>query len=170
MASEETNKIGDKQAMENMEISDDQLLKLDNQICFALYVSSKEIIKKYKPLLEPLGLTYTGYIAMLALWEEDHVTVKALGQKLFLDSGTLTPLLKKMETKGYVKRHRSVEDERNVYISLTEEGKALKAKAVEVPKALMCAVDFDEGAAAALLKMLHETMPKEGTVDTKARQ
>lgn len=139
-------------------ISDDELLKLDNQICFALYVNSKEVIKKYKPLLEPLGLTYTGYITMLALWEEDQVTIKALGERLYLDSGTLTPLLKKMETKGYLKRHRSKEDERQVYISLTEEGRNLKKEAASVPKALMCATQMNEQSAVELLQLLRENM------------
>lgn len=141
-----------------LSVSDDELLKLDNQICFALYVNSKEIIKKYKPLLKPLGLTYTGYITMLALWEEDHVTIKALGERLYLDSGTLTPLLKKMETKGFLKRHRSKEDERQVYISLTEEGHLLKKEAVSVPKALMCASQMEEQSAIDLLQLLKENM------------
>ncbi|MGL6014970.1 MAG: MarR family winged helix-turn-helix transcriptional regulator [Selenomonadaceae bacterium] len=90
----------------------DEILTLDKQLCFALYVASKEVIRKYKPLLSPLGLTYTGYIAMLALWEKDNLTVKKLGEKLFLDSGTLTPLLKKLEGLGYIDRIRSTADER----------------------------------------------------------
>ena len=99
-------------------------LALDNQLCFALYVCSKEIIRKYNPLLEPLGLTYTAYITLLCLWEKDNVPVKELGNRLFLDSGTLTPLLKKMETQGLVTRTRNEKDERTVYIQLTKEGKA----------------------------------------------
>ncbi|MBP5272403.1 MAG: MarR family transcriptional regulator, partial [Clostridia bacterium] len=85
-------------------LPEDELLKLDNQLCFSLYVCSKEVIKRYKPLLEPYGLTYTGYITMMALWEKDNVNVKELGSRLFLDSGTLTPLLKKLEAQGYVER------------------------------------------------------------------
>lgn len=108
------------------QITDDDILKLDNQLCFALYVSSREVIKKYKPLLDPLGLTYTSYITMLALWEKDNITVKTLGEKLHLDSGTLTPLLKKLEVKGFLVRERRSEDERNVYISLTDLGHTLK--------------------------------------------
>lgn len=149
--------------MENqskLEINDDDLLKLDNQICFALYVSSKEIIKKYKKLLAPMGLTYTGYITMLALWEEDNITVKALGEKLYLDSGTLTPLLKKLALKGYVKRHRSEADERQVLISLTEAGRCLKKEAVSVPKALLGASGVDGATVSKLLDVLHESMDK----------
>ena len=99
---------------------EDELLKLDNQLCFSLYVCSKEVIKRYKPLLEPYGLTYTGYITMMALWEKDNVNVKELGSRLFLDSGTLTPLLKKLEVQGYVERTRDPRDERNIIIRLTE--------------------------------------------------
>ncbi|MBQ5580666.1 MAG: MarR family transcriptional regulator, partial [Clostridia bacterium] len=97
---------------------EDELLKLDNQLCFSLYVCSKEVIKRYKPLLEPYGLTYTGYITMMALWEKDNVNVKELGSRLFLDSGTLTPLLKKLEVQGYVERTRDPRDERNIIIRL----------------------------------------------------
>ncbi len=110
------------------------LLKLGNQLCFPLYACSKEIIRKYKPFLDPLGLTYTQYIALMALWEEDNLTVKALGERLYLDSGTLTPLLKKMEGQKLIKRIRSSEDERNVYIKLTEDGNLLKDKAAAVPE------------------------------------
>ncbi len=109
-------------------------LKLGNQLCFPLYACSKEIIRKYKPFLDPLGLTYTQYIALMALWEEDNLTVKALGERLYLDSGTLTPLLKKMEGQKLIKRIRSSEDERNVYIKLTEDGNLLKDKAAAVPE------------------------------------
>jgi DNA-binding MarR family transcriptional regulator len=139
-------------------ISDDDMLKLDNQLCFALYVSSREIIKKYKPYLDPLGLTYTAYITMLALWEEDNVTVKDLGKRLFLDSGTLTPLLKKLESKKLLIRERRLEDERNVFITLTNQGRLLKKEAANVPRQLMKNNFFDEEAANDLLKMLHNYM------------
>lgn len=109
-------------------------LKLENQLCFPLYACSKEIIKKYKPFLDPLGLTYTQYITLMVLWEENNITIKTLGERLYLDSGTLTPLLKKMESQGLVTRERSPKDERNVYIKLTERGIALRDQAVEVPK------------------------------------
>ena len=121
-------------------MENNQLLKLDNQLCFALYVCSKEVIKKYKPLLEPLGLTYTGYIALLALWENDNVTVKELGERLYLDSGTLTPVLKKLESAGYIERRRGEKDERTVRIILTKEGEALKEKAICVPSSLISSI------------------------------
>lgn len=135
-----------------------ELLKLDNQLCFALYVCSKEIIKKYKPLLDPLGLTYTGYITMLALWEKDEITVKDLGQKLYLDSGTLTPLLKKLESQGLVTRIRSLSDERNVVIKLTDKGHELKSNAKMVPWDLICSVNFKADNTTTLLSSLHSIM------------
>jgi DNA-binding MarR family transcriptional regulator len=137
-----------------MNINRDDLLKLDNQLCFALYVCSKEIIRKYKPLLDPLNLTYTGYIIMLALWEKDNVTVKELGERLYLDSGTLTPLLKKLESSGYIKRDRSSSDERNVYIRLTEKGALLKEKAYEIPQSMICSLDSLQDPIS-LLRSLH---------------
>lgn len=112
-------------------------LKLDNQVCFALYACSREIIKRYTPLLEPIGLTYTQYIAMMVLWEHHTMTVKEMGTCLHLDSGTLTPLLKKMEAKGLLTRNRSRRDERNLIVSVTEEGMALREKAVHVPFEMM---------------------------------
>lgn len=136
----------------------DELLKLDNQLCFALYVCSKEIIRKYKPLLDPLGLTYTGYITLLALWEKDEVTVKDLGNKLYLDSGTLTPLLKKLESSGYIMRIRSVSDERNVVIKLTDNGRSLKKQALNIPKDLICSANFNTDNALFLLSSLHQFM------------
>ncbi len=117
-------------------------LKLENQLCFPLYACSKEIIKKYKPYLDPLGITYTQYIALMALWEEDNITVKDLGKKLFLDSGTLTPLFKKMESQNLVVRQRSSDDERNVYIRLTEEGKNLRDKALDIPNRIGSCIDL----------------------------
>lgn len=136
-------------------ISENDILKLDNQLCFALYVSSREIIKKYKPSLDPLGLTYTGYITMLALWEKDNVTMKSLGEKLHLDSGTLTPLLKKLETKGLLVRERRSEDERNVYITLTKQGHELKKDTAIVPRQLISSSSFDEESTIELIKLLH---------------
>ncbi|HKM04313.1 MAG TPA: MarR family transcriptional regulator [Lachnospiraceae bacterium] len=142
-------------------IPTDELLKLDNQLCFAFYVCSKEIIKKYKPLLDPLGLTYTSYITLLALWEEDNINVKDLGKRLYLDSGTLTPILKKMEHAGLVQRKRSDTDERNVYILLTEKGRTLKVEAANVPKQLLCSIPFgseDDLSISKLLPTLHLLM------------
>lgn len=138
--------------------STDELLKLDNQLCFALYVSSKEVIRKYKPLLDPLGLTYTSYIALMALWEQDNVTIKDLGKRLYLDSGTLTPLLKKLENLGYITRNRSISDERNVYVKLTPEGNELKAKVAHIPQKLICSSNVDIKNAVQLLPILQQFM------------
>ncbi|MBP3568195.1 MAG: MarR family transcriptional regulator [Lachnospiraceae bacterium] len=109
------------------------VLKLDNQICFPLYACSKEIVRKYKPFLDEIDLTYTQYIAMMVLWEHKEVSVKDLGEYLYLDSGTLTPVLKKLEQKGYVTRARDVQDERVLNVTITEAGEALKEQAVEIP-------------------------------------
>mgnify|MGYP003623612130 CR=1 FL=1 len=111
----------------------DDVLKLSNQLCFPLYASAKEVVRRYKPFLDEIGLTYTQYIAMMVLWEQKCVTVKALGECLYLDSGTLTPLLKKLEAKALILRERSASDERQVHITLTEQGEALKAQAVGIP-------------------------------------
>lgn len=119
-------------------MSNDEKLRLDNQLCFAVYACSKEITKIYKPYLEELGLTYTQYVTLLVLWENDDITVKELGRKLYLDSGTLTPLLKKLEGMNFVERIRDKKDERNVIIKLTEEGKKLKKKASEIPDKVFC--------------------------------
>jgi len=134
------------------------ILRLDNQLCFSLYVCSKEIIRKYKPLLDPYGLTYTGYIIMMALWEKDDITIKNLGKKLFLDSGTLTPLLKKLETQAYITRSRSEKDERNVYISLTDKGKDLQDEALRIPEELVCSLGLDMKDGMRLLDELHAMM------------
>ena len=107
-------------------------LKLTNQICFPLYAASRKIINRYTPFLEKLDLTYTQYITMMVLWEEKEVTAKELGRRLYLDSGTLTPLLKKMEAKGLLTRSRSSYDERNLVIRITEKGELLRERALEV--------------------------------------
>lgn len=108
-------------------------LKLENQLCFPLYAAAKEVVRKYKPLLDELDLTYTQYITMMVLWENESMNVKELGSKLYLDSGTLTPLLKKLEAKGYITRCRCKEDERNLIIQITKKGDALKEKAIHIP-------------------------------------
>ncbi|HWT75069.1 MAG TPA: MarR family transcriptional regulator [Mobilitalea sp.] len=133
---------------------------LDNQLCFSLYVCSKEIIKKYKPLLDPYGLTYTGYIILLALWEKDNITVKELGQRLYLDSGTLTPMLKKLESQHFINRTRSSSDERNVFIELTAKGKELQKEALRIPESLICTLDLEPEYTSNLLKSLHRMMQK----------
>jgi DNA-binding MarR family transcriptional regulator len=135
-------------------------LKLENQICFPLYVCSKEIIKKYKPFLDALGITYTQYITLMALWEEDNVTVKDIGDKLYLDSGTLTPLLKKMESQGLIVRQRSATDERNVYVKLTQEGIQLKEKALVVPSQIVSCVNLSKEEAMTLHELLHKLLNK----------
>ncbi len=109
-------------------------LKLDNQLCFPLYALSKEIVRKYTPLLSEIGLTYTQYITMMVMWEHQELCVKDLGKKLFLDSGTLTPVLKNLEKKGFVTRERSKEDERFLVVCITDEGMKLRDKAVNIPK------------------------------------
>lgn len=116
-----------------------ELLSLDNQLCFALYSASLSMTRLYKPLLDELALTYPQYLVMLALWEADGVTVSDLGTRLSLDSGTLTPLLKRLEATGYLSRMRDVADERRVLIRLTAEGRALRAQAVQVPQCLLAA-------------------------------
>src|SRR5215475_3370752 len=122
-------------------LSGDQVLRLDNQICFAVYSAAHAFNRVYKPLLDRLGLTYPQYLVMLVLWERDGVPVKEIGERLFLDSGTLTPLLKRLEAAGLVKRTRSSEDERQVLIALTTKGEALKEKARAVPQSILAASD-----------------------------
>ena len=117
----------------------DQPLRLDNQICFAVYSAAHAFNRVYKPLLDRLGLTYPQYLVMLVLWESDGVPVKEIGERLFLDSGTLTPLLKRLELAGLIKRTRSTEDERQVLIGLTSQGHALKDKARAVPPSILAA-------------------------------
>ena len=109
-------------------------LKLKNQLCFPLYAAAKEVVRKYKPYLDELDLTYTQYITMMVLWEHESMNVKELGSMLYLDSGTLTPFLKKLEAKGYISRTRCKEDERNLIIKITDLGDALKEKAASIPK------------------------------------
>lgn len=131
-------------------------LKLENQLCFPLYVAAKEIVKKYRPLLEPLGLTYTQYIAMMVMWENKSVTVGQLGEKLCLDTGTLTPMLKKMQASGLVERKRSQTDERSVIVTITERGEELKAKAADVPLKMAQCVHLDPDDAMKLLEILYK--------------
>jgi DNA-binding MarR family transcriptional regulator len=114
-------------------------LMLDNQLCFAVYSTAHAFNRVYKPLLDRLGLTYPQYLAMLVLWERDDVPVKDIGERLFLDSGTLTPLLKRLEAAGLIRRTRSADDERQVLIALTSQGQALREKAKAVPQGLLAA-------------------------------
>ena len=133
-------------------------IKIDNQLCFPLYACAKEIVRRYKPFLDEIDLTYTQYIAMMVLWEEKEINVKALGKRLYLDSGTLTPLLKRLEQKNLISRQRDSKDERNLIVSLTAEGEQLKEKAVEVPQKMAGCVTLDEKDAADLYRILHNML------------
>ncbi|MBE5783853.1 MAG: MarR family transcriptional regulator [Clostridiales bacterium] len=133
-------------------------LKLENQLCFPLYACSREVIKKYKPFLDAIDLTYTQYIAMMALWEKKQLTVKTLGEMLYLDSGTLTPLLKKLENKGLVTRKRSEEDERNLLVTLTHKGEALKEEAIAVPGQMGQCLKLPIEDIMALHRILHQML------------
>lgn len=129
---------------------DPDALRLDNQLCFALYASSRAMTAAYRPLLEALGLTYPQYLVLLALWESNELSVGSLGARLFLDSGTLTPLLKRMEKRGLVRRMRSVDDEREVIVALTTEGRRLKSRAATIPEQMICKVQFSRERAMSL--------------------
>jgi MarR family transcriptional regulator, organic hydroperoxide resistance regulator len=118
-------------------------LALDQQLCFALYSSSLAMTKLYKPLLEPLGLTYPQYLVMLVLWESDDLTVSQVGERLWLDSGTLTPLLKRLEASGLLRRQRDASDERRVRLALTADGRALREQAESIPRAVACATSCE---------------------------
>lgn len=120
------------------------ILKLENQMCFPLYALSREIIKLYKPYLDKFNLTYTQYIAMLVMWEEEKIVFKELGKKLHLDSGTLTPVLKKLESMGLIIKYRSKEDDRIVIIELTESGKHLKDEVIGIPEKVFCESGISE--------------------------
>ncbi|MBQ3049543.1 MAG: MarR family transcriptional regulator [Oscillospiraceae bacterium] len=133
-------------------------LKLENQLCFPLYAASREVIKQYRPYLDALDITYTQYITMMVLWEEKQISVKDLGKKLFLDSGTLTPVLKSLETKGYISRTRSKEDERVLVAEITQKGEQLKEKAVEVPGQVSKCITLENGEAMQLYRLLYKVL------------
>ena len=133
-------------------------LKIENQICFPLYACSREIIKQYKPYLDEIDLTYTQYIVMMVLWEKKTLNVKELGECLFLDSGTLTPLLKKMEAKGLLTRKRSAQDERNLIVTITDAGQKLKKKALTVPENMMKCSNLEPEEAATLYQLLYKML------------
>ncbi|MFV0480109.1 MAG: MarR family winged helix-turn-helix transcriptional regulator [Anaerorhabdus sp.] len=133
-------------------------LKLENQLCFPLYACSKEIVRLYKPYLDPLNLTYTQYLVMLVLWEKGSLRVKELGELLYLDSGTLTPLLKKIEKLGYIDRQRDSGDERNLIVQLTKSGKNMEKKAVSVPMCVASKMGISENEAKTLYKLLYKVM------------
>ncbi|KAB2339821.1 MarR family winged helix-turn-helix transcriptional regulator [Actinomadura rudentiformis] len=127
-----------------MTTASEELLRLDNQVCFALHATSRAFDATYRPLLRDLGLTYPQYLAMLALWEHGTLTVKELGLALRLDSGTLSPLLKRLEAAGLVRRERSPQDERSVVVTLTAQGEALREKAVNVPRRILASTGLSE--------------------------
>ncbi len=135
-----------------------EALKLDNQLCFPLYACAKEIVRRYKPFLDEIDLTYTQYIAMMVLWEEREINVKELGSRLYLDSGTLTPVLKRLEQKGIITRQRDDKDERVLIVSITKEGDELKDKAVEIPVKMAGCVSLEPQDAAELYRLLHKLL------------
>lgn len=135
-----------------------EALKLKNQLCFPLYAASREVIKKYRPCLEALDITYTQYIVMMVLWEESKLNMRELGQRLFLDSGTLTPVLKSLEKKGYIVRRRSEEDERVLTVEITPEGEALREQAADIPGRMASCVNLDPEESAQLYTLLYKML------------
>ena len=133
-------------------------LRLKNQLCFPMYLCSKEIIRKYTPILDELDLTYTQYIVMMYFWEKEYSNLKEISKTLLLDSGTLTPLLKKLESKGYIKRERSTKDERNLKITITEEGKQLQDKALSIPTKIAKCIDLNEEEQKVLYKIMYKIL------------
>ncbi|MCR4898737.1 MAG: MarR family transcriptional regulator [Acholeplasmatales bacterium] len=133
-------------------------LKLGNQLCFPLYAAAKEITRKYKPFLDELDLTYTQYICMMVMWEHKSLNVKKLGEYIYLDSGTLTPLLKKLEEKGYIERNKNLKDERNLTISITDKGLKLRDKALSVPKSMGSCISLNPEEATLLYKVLYKIL------------
>ena len=136
----------------------DDILRLENQLCFPLYVAAKEVVNLYKPFLDEIDLTYTQYISMMVLWERKSIGVKEMGKYLYLDSGTLSPLLKRLESKGLVRRERSSEDERTVTISITEAGEALKQRAIEIPGKIVECMPLTPEEAGTLYTLLYKIL------------
>lgn len=143
-----------------MMAAEGDLLNLRDQLCFSLYVCSKEIVRRYKPFLSDIGLTYTQYITMMVLWEQKRIKVHELGKFLYLDSGTLTPLLKLLEKEGFVVRERNSDDERVVYVSLTKKGEKLKEKAMSVPQKICSCVNLTTEDRENLKKSLEKLLAK----------
>lgn len=133
-------------------------LKIENQLCFPLYACAREVVKRYTPFLDEIDLTYTQYIVMMVLWDRKSMTVKELGQILYLDSGTLTPLLKKLETKGFLNRKRSEADERNLIVTITKQGEGLREKAVTVPEKISQCVVLEPEEAMMLYRLLYKLL------------
>lgn len=141
-----------------MSSTTDDSLKLENQLCFPLYACSKEIIKMYKPFLDKLDLTYTQYITMIILWNKKSQSVKELGEMLYLDSGTLTPVLKKLESKGYLTRQRSPKDERSLVVTITDKGEALKEFARDIPGSVAEHIPLSKEEEAKLYHLLYKIL------------
>lgn len=140
-------------------------LKLKNQLCFPLYAVSKEIVRLYKPSLDELDLTYTQYITLMVLWEHQKMSVKELGEYLYLDSGTLTPVLKKLEQKGYVQRQRDKEDERVLVVTLTETGQKMRERAIKIPEKMGACVNLEPEEAKELHRILYKIL---GSISQKS--
>lgn len=136
----------------------DEALKLQNQLCFPLYAASRKTVGLYTPYLKPLGLTYTQYIVFLVLWEKDGISVNEICERLMLDSGTITPLLKKLEKSGYIERVRSKQDERSVVVSLSEKGKELKEQVKDIPLKIGSCINLSEDEAKMLYSILYKLM------------
>ena len=148
---------------------DDNSLLLENQLCFPLYAAAKEVLNRYKPMLDEIGLTYTQYIVMMVLWEDKRLSVSGLGERLHLDSGTLTPLLKRLAEKGLIRRERSKQDERQVDISLTEEGEELKEKAISIPQKISRCINLEPEEAFTLYRLLYKVLVP-GACDMEAQE
>ena len=147
-----------------------EAMKLANQLCFPLYAAARHVTGLYTPWLKPLGLTYTQYIVFLVLWEKDGISVTEIGEKLMLDNGTLSPLLKKMEQAGYVERRRCRKDDRVVEITLTDAGRALQEKAKEVPGRVASCIDLPPEKAQALYNLLYELLENQNNHDNHRKE
>lgn len=135
-----------------------EALKIENQLCFPLYACAKEVVRKYKPYLDKIDLTYTQYITMMIMWDKKEINVKSLGKCLYLDSGTLTPLLKKLEAKGFITRERCATDERNIIVRLTKKGEQLKNEAVVVPEKMHNCINLTKEETVELYKLLYKVL------------
>ncbi len=133
-------------------------LKLENQLCFPIYACAREIAKAYTPFLDEIDLTYTQYVTMMVMWEKENISFKELGKKLFLDSGTLTPVIKNLEKKGFVSKQRDPLDERNVIVSITDSGKALREKAEDIPSKMLCAYKLSEDDGKELYSLIYKLL------------
>ena len=153
-----------------MNYEDQEAMKLTNQLCFPLYAAARNVTGLYTPWLKPLGLTYTQYIVFLVLWERDGLSVTEIGSRLMLDNGTLSPLLKKMEKAGYLKRSRSAEDDRVVIITLTDEGKAMQEKVKDVPEKVASCIDLPPEKAGQLYRLLYELLSNQGYGNCKLKK